>query len=204
MHDYVRSLLNAYLDGELNGIRRQEVERHLSECQACQTELRELKDISNLLRAAPEPDFLPAARFAANLNLQLALRESQAKDKPKFSWIWWMVPAGLLIAWIFVQTVFTLTDAATVAHFAGLLGKTTWFIPNQSMFWFNTAAGLFGGRAVSGQPALETLNMFGVFGENLLEGFLWQTLIALLYLGWLAAMWSRQRPGIMGTEEVKS
>lgn len=205
MHENVRELLNAYLDGELQGNRLQEVERHLAECKTCELELQELQTVSTLLRAAPESEFLPAHRFAANLNLQLARREIQTKKTAKISWVWWLAPAGLLVAWIFIQTVFTLTDAATIAQFSGVLGKATaWLSPNQSTIWFNTAAGLFGGKVVSGQPMLETLNSLGVFGENLLEGFLWQALIALLYLSWLAAMWLRQRLGVLGTEDVTS
>ena len=37
------------------------------------------------------------------------------------------------------------------------------------------------------------LNELNVFGVNLLEGFLWQALIVLLYWGWLF-VWSRTSP----------
>ena len=55
MHEDMRALLNAYLDGELHGTRLREMELHLSGCEACRNELKELRLVSDLLQAAPDP-----------------------------------------------------------------------------------------------------------------------------------------------------
>lgn len=56
-HRRVRTLLNAYLDGELEEKRRKLVEEHLRECQECSEELEALKAVDQMARAskAPEP-----------------------------------------------------------------------------------------------------------------------------------------------------
>ena len=203
MHEHMRNLLNAYMDGELHGTRHQEMERHLAECEACRKELRELRGVSELLRAAPEPEFLPASRFVSNLTLQLSRRERRNETTNRIAFAWWLAPAGLWVAWIFIRTVFALTDVATVAQLSGLLGQAPHLLrSDQATLWFSAAAGLFGGQVVAGQATLATLNTLSVFGENLLEGFLWQALIATLYLGWLAAMWLRQNPGRLSVENT--
>ncbi len=72
MHEDMRALLNAYLDGELHGTRLLEMELHLASCEACRNELKELHLVSDLLQAAPTPEFMPAERFVSNLTLQPA------------------------------------------------------------------------------------------------------------------------------------
>ena len=82
MHDDMRALLNAYLDGELNGTRLQELDLHLAGCEACREELKELRLVSELLQAAPAPEFMPAGRFASNLVLRLP-RQTTRSLPPK-------------------------------------------------------------------------------------------------------------------------
>jgi anti-sigma factor RsiW len=48
--------LEAYLDGGLSTIRVHEIEGHLSDCQACLTQMHLAKEIQNELRALPELD----------------------------------------------------------------------------------------------------------------------------------------------------
>jgi hypothetical protein len=38
------------------------------------------------------------------------------------------------------------------------------------------------------------LNTLNVYSVDLLDGFLWQALIVLLYWGWLSIWWFRRRP----------
>jgi hypothetical protein len=203
MHENMRALLNAYLDGELNGTRLQEIELHLAGCEACQNELKQLRLVSELLQAAPDPEFMPASRFTSNLILRLP-RQRMGNLPPKPGPLaWWLVPAGLLAAWFFIQTVFTLTGALTAAQLTGLLGQAAhWLNGGQETVWFAAVTSLFGSQAGPAQPALSLLNTLNVAGVNLLDGFLWQALIVLLYWGWLAVWWFRRRPRPMKMESA--
>ena len=195
MHEDMRALLNAYLDGELHGNRLVEIKQHLVSCESCRNELKELRHISELLQAAPDPEFMPAQRFASNLMLRLPRRTMHDLPPKPGSVAWWLVPTGIIAAWFFVQTVFTLTGALTAAQVTGLLGSG-----GQETVWFAAVTGLFGSQAGGAQPTLSLLNMLNVTGVNLLDGFLWQALIVLLYWGWLAVWWLRRRPRPMKME----
>ncbi len=195
MHEEMRTLLNAYLDGELQGRRMREMETHLACCAACQNELKELRLASDLLQADPAPEFTPAERFASQLILSLPRRPLRDQPPKPGSPAWWLIPTGLLGAWFFVQTVFTLTDLVTTANITGLLGHaTSWLGSGQESTWFITASSLFGGQAVGAQPALSLLDNVSVFAANLLGGFFWQAGIVLLYWAWLFFWWLRGGP----------
>lgn len=203
MHEDMRALLSAYLDGELHGTRLMEMKLHLSACEACRNELKELRLVSDLLQAAPDPEFMPAGRFASNLMLTLPRRTRVDLPPKPGSLVWWLVPAGLLVAWFFVQTVFTLTDAVTAAQISGLLGQAArWLSGGQETVWFAAITSLFGSQAAPAQPALSLLNTLNVTGTNLLDGFLWQALIVLLYWGWLLVWWFIRRPRPMKMESA--
>jgi hypothetical protein len=160
--------------------------------------LKELRLVSNLLQTAPDPEFMPAGRFASNLMLNLP-RRSMRDLPPKPGYLaWWLLPAGILAAWYFVQTVLTLTGAVTVVQMTGLLGLGG----GQETIWFAAITSLFGSQAGTAQPALSLLNMLSVTGVNLLDGFLWQALIVLLYWGWLSVWWFRRRPRPMKMENA--
>jgi anti-sigma factor RsiW len=204
MHEEMRTLLNAYLDGELHEQRLREMETHLVSCAACQNELKELRLVSELLRADPAPEFTPAERIVSQMTLRLprpvlepGLPRRTLRDRPpKPSLLaWWLVPAGLLGAWFFVQTVFTLTDLVTAANMTGLLGHAAgWLGSGQETIWFSMATSLFSGQAIAAQPTLSVLNNVSIFGANLLSGFLWQAVIVLLYWAWLFFWWLRRHP----------
>jgi len=192
MHEEMRELLNAYLDGELHGWRLQEMETHLASCEACRNELRELRLVSNMLQADPVPEFTSTERFVSQLTLNLPRHPLRDRPPQPGSLAWWLVPAGLLGAWFFVQTVFTLTDMVTAANMTGLLGHAaSWLTSGRETIWFSTATSLFGGQAAGAQPTLSLLNDVSVFGTNLLSGFLWQAAIVLLYWAWLFIWWLR-------------
>jgi anti-sigma factor RsiW len=205
MHEDMRALLSAYLDGELHGTRLLEMEQHLPACEACRNELKDLRLVSELLQKAPLPEFMPAARFASNLMLSLPRRTMRELPPKPGSLVWWLVPAGLLVAWFFVQTVFTLTSTLTAAQMTGLLGQAArWLSGGQETVWFAAVTSLFGSQAAPVQPALSLLNTLNVYGVNLLEGFLWQALIVLLYWGWLSAWWLIRRPRPMKMDLASS
>jgi len=197
MHEDMRALLSAYLDGELHGTRLLEMKLHLSACESCRNELKELRLVSDLLQAAPDPEFMPAGRFASNLMLTLPRRTMRDLPPKPGSLVWWLVPGVLLAAWCFVQTVFTLTGAVTAAQISGLLGSG-----GQETIWFAAVTSLFGSQAAPAQPALSLLNTLTVTGTNLLDGFLWQALIVLLYWGWLSVWWLMRRPRPMKMENA--
>ena len=195
MHEDMRTLLNAYLDGEQHGTRLREMETHLAACESCRNELEELHLVSDLLRVAPTPEFMPVERFVSNLNLRLPRRTLRDLPRKSGSLVWWLIPAGLLGAWFFVQTVFSLTDMVAAMNTTGMLGQAAnWLGGGQQMIWFAAMTGLFGGQAGGVQSTLSLLNGLNVIGANLLEGFLWQALIVLLYLGWLFIWLFRRRP----------
>ncbi|MGB8213138.1 MAG: zf-HC2 domain-containing protein [Anaerolineales bacterium] len=200
MHEDMRAQLNAYLDGELHGTRLLEMKLHLASCEACQNELKELRLVSDLLQAAPTPEFMPAERFASNLALNL-LRRTLGDLPPKpGSLAWWLIPAGLLAAWFLAQTLFTLTGAVTAAQTAGLLGHAlTWLGGGQQTIWFAAVTSLFGWQAGGAQSTLSLVNSLNIFGVSLLEGFLWQALIVLLYWAWLSIWWLRRHPRSLKT-----
>ena len=159
MHEDMRALLSAYLDGELRGTRLLEMKLHLSACEACRNELKELRLVSDMLKAAPLPEFMPAERSASNLMLSLPRRTMRDLPPKPGSLIWWLVPAGLLAAWFFIQTVFTLTGAVTAAQMTGLLGQAArWLNGGQETVWFAAVASLFGSQASTAQPELSLLN----------------------------------------------
>ncbi len=195
MHEDMRSLLNSYMDGELHGTRLQEIQRHLATCESCRNELMELRLVSDLLQADPSPEFMPAERFVTNLTLRLprgTLRD--LPQKPVFQ-AWWLVPAGLLGAWFFVQTVFALTDAVTAANLTGILGQAAgWLGGGHQTAWFTAVTSLFGSQTDGMQSTLSLLNEVSLFGANLLKGFLWQALIVLVYWIWLLVLWLNHRP----------
>jgi anti-sigma factor RsiW len=192
MHEEMRALLNAYLDGELQGRRLREMEIHLESCEECNKELGELRMVSERLQADTGVEAPSAERFISQLTLSLP-RRSQPDRKPKsMSPAWWLVPAGLLMGWVFIQTVFTLTDLVTAANVTGLLGSASgWLGTGQESAWLGAAATVFGGQLLA-QPALSLLNTVSVSVGNLFIGYVWQAGIVLLYWAWLGAWWLRR------------
>jgi hypothetical protein len=199
MHKDMQQLLNAYLDGELQGFHLNTLQAHLDSCPICRKELEELRFISDLLQAEPSPEFAPAERFVSDLTLRLP-RRTVSQTLPQFSTLaWWLVPVGLLCAWFFVQTVFTLTNLVTAAQMTGLLGQAAhWLGGGQETVWYSAATSLFRWQSASMQPSLTLLNTVTVFGVNLVGGFLWQALIVLLYLAWLFLSWRGREPRLGG------
>lgn len=193
MHADMRTLLNAYLDGELHGSPLRSMEIHLATCADCRNELKELRLVSDLLRADPVPEFTPSERFVSQLTLSMPRRLPRARPAKSGSLAWWLVPAGLLGAWFFVQTVFTLTGVLTAANLTGLLGQAANWLGSggQESIWFSTAASLFGSHAVTTQPTLTLLNDVSVIGASVFGGFLLQAVIVILYWAWLFFWWFR-------------
>jgi anti-sigma factor RsiW len=195
MHEAMRSLLNAYLDGELQSTRLQEMELHLASCESCRNELTELHLVSTLLQDAPSPEFMNTERFVSNLVLRLPRQTLHSLPPKPGQLAWWLIPAGLMGAWVFVQTVFILSNLVAVAQTTSLFGQVaTWLNVGQQTAWFAVLTSFFRTQAGGLQPTLSVLNGLNILGVNLVDGFLWQALIVLLYWSWLFAWWLLRRP----------
>lgn len=203
MHEDMRALLNPYLDNELHGARLRELELHLASCEACQDELGKLRHVSERLQAVPVPEFMPVERFVLNLNMRLPRRTLHATPSKPGSLAWWLVPAGLLGAWFFTQTLFTLTNVVTAAQTTGMFGQVAnWLAGGQQTIWFAATTSLFGGQVAGVHSTLSALNGLNIFGVKLIEGFLWQALLVLLYWCWLFVWWLRRRPSSVQIENA--
>lgn len=207
MHEDMRALLNAYLDGELHGWRLLEVQNHLASCEACRSELRELRAVSDLLRAAPLPAFTPAERFAANLALNLPRRPLKAQLQRGPSLTWWLAPLALMGLWFFIQTLLWLTGTLSLALDSGLLGEhAAWLstsAANSNVFSF--LMGLMGSHLETGaQSTLSLLDRLALFGNSLLNQWFSQAIIALLYWVWMAIWWLRTRGRVLLTRPARA
>jgi len=195
MREHVTEWLGAYLDGELQGIRLRQVEVHLEDCQTCQAELEDLQELSSLLHAAvPVKDFIPTDRFTAQLALRLPRLPEVPLRKKAFEIGWWLIPAGVLAAWVFVQVLLLLSGLVSVAGHAGLLGRHATWIPAgpQHGAWMASLAGLLEVNLdEGGNLILQTLDQIELFGTDMLVPLIWQAALGFVYVGWLLLWWMR-------------
>ncbi|HUF39210.1 MAG TPA: zf-HC2 domain-containing protein [Anaerolineales bacterium] len=193
MTDHITQWLEAYHDGELRGARRRRVEDHLAVCAPCRAELEEIRSLSGLLAAAfPEEEFLTADRFAANLALSLPRRPAGPEPRRGFRIAWWLAPAGLLAALVFVDITFSIGTAIAFAADTGLFGGSLEWLQGAppQMNWFASAVRLFGDRlGTPGVGALAFLNDLNVLITQMARPLMLQALLAFAYLGWLLVWW---------------
>lgn len=192
MSKHVTEWLNAYLDGELNSSRLPQVEAHLSDCQVCQMELESLEKVSGLLHEVPTPEFTSPEQFAAQVILRLPHQQAAPLENRMLEIGWWMIPVGLLAAWIFTGTSFFISDILSAANALGLLsGITEWmaFGPSGDVYLSATLgqSGLLSGNSLVWAESTEA------FTRMSLPQIILQISIALLYLGWIAIWWARHQ-----------
>lgn len=103
--DQIRPLIAAYVDDELNGGYRLDVERHLGACAACAGEEFSLRDLGSLLRSAAAVTPLPLDRLrglAGGIVSRIGAEEQQswrAKVERLFEdWHWVAAGAGACAA----------------------------------------------------------------------------------------------------------
>ena len=100
----VRERLSAYLDGELDGVGRLAVSRHLGGCRACGDVLADLREVGELLRS-----YAPRARRPVDLSglASGVISRTSAEDSQSWravlreatgDWHWALVAAGSLCA----------------------------------------------------------------------------------------------------------
>jgi predicted anti-sigma-YlaC factor YlaD len=188
----IHDKLGAYLDGELDRRAQSEVQAHLATCSTCQAELEELRRLSHLLKAAPQPDLTPALTFKAQLMLQLPHRAEPQHPRLNARLLPWMALALPLVAWIFIQVTLGLSTLVSLANQAGLLdGAAAWAAtgPQQNLGFVIAQAVIGGLLGQQGLAGLNILNNASLFAQNLIVPFLWQVGVALLYWGALALVW---------------
>ena len=192
MSEHVTEWLSAYLDGELNSSRLPPVEAHLVNCPVCQAELESLQRVSGLLHEVPTPEFTSPERFAAQVNLRLPHQQATALENRMLEIGWWMLPVGLLAAWIFIGTSFFISDILSAANALGSLsGITEWmaFGPSSDIYLSATLgqSGLLSGNSLNWAESTEA------FTRMSWPQIILQISIALLYLGWIAIWWARHQ-----------
>jgi hypothetical protein len=195
MREHVTEWLGAYMDGELQGIRMRQVEVHLVDCQTCQAELEDLRELSSLLHAAdPVKEFIPADRFTAQLALRLPRRPEVPLRKKALEIGWWLIPAGILGAWVFVQVLLLMSGVVSTAGQAGLLGRAAAWFPTgpQHGAWRSSIASLLDlNLNESGNLILQTLDQIELFGTDILVPVIWQAVLGFVYVSWLLLWWMR-------------
>ena len=182
--DLAREWLGAYLDGELQAERRSWVESHLAGCAGCRDELARMRELSALLRVAPIPEGgLSPDAFVAGVMERLP-RAAEPLWKRAFSFSLRYAPLFLFVAWAFTQAVawvaFGLVALVGAVPGAQILLGALWSPPA-------LADGFLGSWIPALAPGLEQITPLAVFQ------LLTTALVAILFLAWLAGVWSHQR-----------
>jgi len=190
MSNHMTEWLNAYMDGEMRGSRLGLMEEHLAGCDVCRGELQSLQRLSATLHEVSAPEFISSERFAAQVSLLLPHEIPKATKRKAQELGWWMVPVGLVMLWIFINTSVLVGDVVSAAKGFGLLTSApAWVLPGSSSgaFWTGTL-GEFGLLSGTG---LQWAELTEAFTRNRLPQIVWQASIALLYLSWIAIWWAR-------------
>jgi anti-sigma factor RsiW len=109
-HAQMPEFLHAYVDGELDLVSSQEIERHLHSCEDC----RRVEQQIRALREALASDD-PAYRAPAHLrkNVRAALRREAKESGPEISWPWLLFATGMVCAVLFLAAALFQTTRAT-------------------------------------------------------------------------------------------
>jgi anti-sigma factor RsiW len=109
-HDRMPELLHAYVDGELDLVNGQEIERHLRSCEDCRRAEQQIR----VLREALTSD-APAYRAPAHLrrNVRAALRREAKESGRGISWPWLVLTTGTVCAVLFLAAALFQTTRET-------------------------------------------------------------------------------------------
>jgi anti-sigma factor RsiW len=167
MNEHVQHLLAAYFDGELTERQRAQIEAHLSGCPTCQTELENLALLSQMLQADPLPELRTSPdQFVAQVGLRLPRRDPLPRWQRGLNGLWYLIPVGLLAAWLVFQTILAQTWLLELALEYGLLSDLQRFIAADT-------------PAQPLRPFIWNTLFSGIIGTAL--------------LGWIASWWVRQQ-----------
>jgi len=204
MTQHVTAWLGAYHDGELQGLRLQQVEAHLAHCAACRADLESLRALATLLQQSPAAaNLTPPERFVAQVGLRLPRRPERPAWQRGLEIGWRLVPVGLFGAWTFVQAVFVVAGVVLFALQMGLGGDMTaglWYPelveglpapqgPSLSEIFDLSEASL----KDAGQFMLQLLSHGGPLGWGFTLNLVLTGGIGLLYWSWLASWWARRQ-----------
>ena len=192
---HIEAWLDAYLDGELDSGKSVLLEKHLAGCQHCQELLAERRLLSSLLQDVPPAEgLLSEPQFVADVRRQIRQQERAQKSGMQLNRAlrlgWQLAPVGLLLAFIFLQTVAALSAVLTfipgVEQLLGLEPAEAAQLPGLlESGWTALALDWLGLEAL-----YSLVNWNGIANLITLAG------IGLLYLGWMASWWVRtQRNG---------
>lgn len=197
MNKHVTAWLEAYHDGELKGLRLRQVEAHLADCAMCRAELEQLQALTTLLQESPAAESLMLPeQFVAQVGLRLPRRPTQPAWKRTLEFGWRLAPVGLLGAWAFVQTVFTVTGMVRGALWMGLGGETAakWLPASQpGLSLTELLDSSVANLGDVGGIALRLLGDGGPLGWGAMLNLVSLVVIGLLYWSWLASWWARRQ-----------
>ena len=154
MSRHLLEWLPAYHDGELGQECSRLVEAHLKDCESCRTELKALETLSSHLKAERAPEFTPAARFTARVQMSLPRADAVLSPKKSSSTPAWAVGTALILvfSWAFLQAALMVAAVILNAEWvfnlpgpifpAGVLAlDLPWFINNLLAINFALLAG---------------------------------------------------------------
>lgn len=184
MNEHIDVWLDAYLDGELPAVQSRQVEAHLDDCPACRQRLEQRRGLSLLLAGAPGAnDLKPEGRFVAEVELQLRRRGPAVPPKIRATRLGWaLFPVGLLLAAVFVQAVLILSTAVE-----WIPGARQALAAPESLLSVipalpEPASGVLGLVRLVELPSVSWISLTVILA-----------MIAVLYVGWLATWWARNR-----------
>ncbi|HVN53869.1 MAG TPA: zf-HC2 domain-containing protein [Anaerolineaceae bacterium] len=195
--DLAREWLGAYLDGELQAERRSWVESHLAGCADCRAELEQMRGLSALLQAEPLPvGGLSPDAFVAGVMEHLPQVE-EPLWKRAFSFCLRYAPLFLFVAWAFTQAIgwvaAALVGLASLVPGAQNLLGAVWTLPIGIGF----LPGWLPLPALPKIPGLDQVAPLAVFQ------LLTTAVVAILFLAWLAGVWSHRRAKGLMTADWK-
>lgn len=207
MNEHVTDWLGPYYDGELSGLRLRRVEAHLAECAVCRAELDKLRGLTALLQESPAAEVItPPERFVAQVGLRLPRRPEQTGTQRALEIGWRMLPAGLLGAWAFIQTIFIVGGLVFSGLRLGLGGDLApWALaPSGGGWWLTELLSLSDpGLNDIGRVAAQMLGNGGPLGWGITLNVVLLVVIGALYWSWLATWWvRRQRPKLAVLNDI--
>ncbi len=102
-HEQIKTLISAYIDGELNQEEQKILEEHLKTCDSCQKDLQVLKNISSVLKQWPEESLSPD--LEQKLHTTLRKESKEGIKMKKNQWIT-VGGGGVLIAVLVLMVSF--------------------------------------------------------------------------------------------------
>ena len=176
--------LQRYLDGELESEERAEIEKHLAECESCQTHIDELKALASVLQSWT----LPAVQTQMQQPLSLPDRQI---SRVKIGIVGWASGIVIVVLFMMVQAIFLLSSQLNrVARLVSVLGIDKQFEQlTASASSLSAVQSLF--FTTLGNSSERIILMLGIMLPVLLYVICVGGLI-VLYLNWFSLIFIRQ------------